>query len=176
MLFRLLKLLAFQVGNLVSFNELAGQLGMNVRTVNRYIDLLEKSFIIYRLNSYSGNLRKEVVKKNKYYFYDNGIRNAVILQMNGLNDRNDKGALWENFVMSERMKKMHYQDVFYNRYFWRNYSGNEIDLLEEENGKLLAFEFKWKKTKVRLPNDFVRYYGNTGFEVIHPDNYPDFVL
>lgn len=175
-LFNLLKLLAFQVGNLVSLNELGSQLSMNVRTVRRYIDLLEKSFIIYHLNSYSSNLRKEIAKKNKYYFYDNGIRNAVILQMNALSDRNDLGALWENFVMTERIKKLHYEDVFYNCYFWRNYNGREIDLLEERNGKLNTFEFKWKKTKTGIPNDFVKKYGNTGFEIIHPGNYPDFVL
>jgi len=175
-LFKLLKLLAFQVGNLVSLNELGRQLSMNVRTVRRYIDLLEKSFIIYHLGSYSSNLRKEIAKKNKYYFYDNGIRNAVILQMNELSDRNDAGALWENFVMAERIKKLHYEDVFYNRFFWRNYNGSEIDLLEEKNGKLKAFEFKWKKTKAGIPNDFVNKYGNTGFEVIHPGNYLNFVL
>jgi predicted AAA+ superfamily ATPase len=175
-LFNLLKLLAFQVGNLVSLNELGSQLSMNVRTVRRYIDLLEKSFIIYHLSSYSSNLRKEIAKKNKYYFYDNGIRNAVILQMNALSDRNDLGALWENFVMTERIKKLHYEDVFYNRYFWRNYNGREIDLLEEKNGKLKAFEFKWKKTKAGIPNDFEKKYGNTSFEIIHPGNYLDFIL
>ncbi len=175
-LLKLLKLLAFQVGNLVSLNELGNQLSMNVRTVSRYIDLLEKSFIIYRLGPYSSNLRKEIAKKNKYYFYDNGIRNAVILQMNALSDRNDLGALWENFIMAERMKKLHYEDVFYNRYFWRNYNGREIDLLEEKNGKLMAFEFKWNKTKAGIPNDFIKKYGSTRFEVIHPGNYLDFVL
>jgi len=175
-LFKLLKLLAFQVGNLASLNELGSQLSMNVRTVRRYIDLLEKSFIIYHLGSYSSNLRKEIAKKNKYYFYDNGIRNAVILQMNELSDRSDAGALWENFGMAERIKKLHYEDVFYNRFFWRNYNGREIDLLEEKNGKLKAFEFKWKKTKAGIPNDFVNKYGNIGFEIIHPGNYLDFVL
>lgn len=175
-LFKLLKLLAFQVGNLVSLNELGSQLSMNVRTVRRYIDLLEKSFIIYHLGSYSSNLRKEIAKKNKYYFYDNGIRNAVILQMNALSDRSDAGALWENFVMAERIKKLHYEEVFYNRFFWRNYNGREIDLLEEKNGKLKAFEFKWKKTKTGIPNDFVKKYGNTDFEIIHPGNYLDFIL
>jgi predicted AAA+ superfamily ATPase len=174
--FNLLKLLAFQVGNTVSLNELGRQLSLNVRTVRHYIDLLEKSFIIYHLGSFSSNLRKEIAKKNKYYFYDNGIRNAVILQMNGLADRNDTGALWENFVLAERIKKLHYEDVFYNRYFWRNYNGQEIDLLEEKNGKLKAFEFKWKKTKTGIPNDFEKKYGNAGFEIIHPGNYLDFIL
>ena len=165
-----------EVGNLVSLNELGSQLSMNVRTVRRYIDLLEKSFIIYHLGSYSSNLRKEIAKKNKYYFYDNGIRNAVVLQMNALSDRSDAGALWGNFVMAERIKKLHYEEVFYNRFFWRNYNGREIDLLEEKNGKLKAFEFKWKKTKTGIPNDFVKKHGNTGFEIIHPGNYLNFVL
>lgn len=176
LLFKLLKLLAFQVGNIVSLNEIARQLGINVKTVGRYIDLLEKSFVIYHVGSFSGNLRKEIVKKNKYYFYDNGIRNAVILQMNGLEDRNDIGALWENFLMTERIKKFNYEEVYYNCYFWRNYHGNEIDLLEEHNGTLNAYELKWKKTKAGIPNDFVKKYGNPGFAIIHSANYPDFVL
>ncbi len=173
---KLLKLLAFQVGNVVSLNEIARQLGINVKTVERYIDLLEKSFVIYHLGSFSSNLRKEITKKNKYYFYDNGIRNAVILQMNGLGDRNDVGALWENFTMSERIKKFSCEEVYYSRYFWRNYHGSEIDLLEEYNGQLNAYEFKWKKTKTHIPNDFVKKYGNVEFTVIHSGNYPDFVL
>ncbi len=176
LLFKLLKLLAFQVGNIVSLNEIARQLGINVKTVGRYIDLLEKSFVIYHVGAFSGNLRKEIVKKNKYYFYDNGIRNAVILQMNGLEDRNDIGALWENFIMTERIKKFNYEEVYYNCYFWRNYHGNEIDLLEEHNGILNTCEFKWKKTKAVLPNDFIKKYGNPDFEVIHSGNYLDFVL
>ncbi len=173
---KLLKLLAFQVGNVVSLNEIARQLGINVKTVERYIDLLEKSFVIYHLGSFSSNLRKEIAKKNKYYFYDNGIRNAVILQMNGLGDRNDVGALWENFTMSERIKKFSCEEVYYSRYFWRNYHSSEIDLLEEHNGQLNAYEFKWKKTKAHIPNDFVKKYGNVEFTVIHSGNYPDFVL
>lgn len=172
----LIKLLAFQVGNLVSFNELANKLGINIRTVSRYIDLLEKSYVIYRLSSYSKNLRNEISGKSKYYFYDNGIRNAIIKQFNEISLRNDIGALWENFIISERMKKLSYQRLIYNRYFWRNYNQQEIDLIEEVNGELKAYEIKWSKKKTKVPANFTKQYGETGFSIIHRGNYLDFVL
>ncbi len=175
-LFNLLKLLAFQIGSPVSVSELAKQLGINVKTVSRYLDLLEKSFIIFPLSSYSGNLRKEISKKSKYYFVDNGVRNGVIMQFNTIKNRNDIGQLWENFIISERIKKLSYERTFYNRYFWRNYNQQEIDLLEEYNGVLNTYEIKWGKAKTSLPGDFERKYGKCNYTVINRDNYPEFIL
>jgi predicted AAA+ superfamily ATPase len=172
----LIKLLAFQVGNLVSFNELANTLGINLRTVSKYIDLLEKSYVIFRLSGFSNNLRNEISAKSKYYFFDNGIRNAVIKQFNEISLRNDIGALWENFIISERMKKLSYQRLIYNRYFWRNYNHQEIDLLEEANGEIRAYEFKWTNKKIKIPANFTKKYGETIFSVIHRENYLDFIL
>ncbi len=176
-LFDLLKLLAFQVGNLVSLTELATQLKINVRTVERYLDLLEKNFIILRLGGFSRNLRKEIVKKNKYYFWDNGIRNAIISQFNPLDLRNDHGALWENFLVIERMKKRAYKNIYCNNYYWRTHSGQEIDLVEERDGKLFTYEFKWSELdkKIILPSDWQKNYSNSTYEVITPKNYLDFI-
>ena len=170
-LLSLLKLLAFQVGQLVSMNELAGQLAIDIKTVGRYLDLLEKSFIIKAVGGFSRNLRKEISKKNKYYFLDNGIRNAVILQFNDIADRNDIGALWENFIFTERLKKRAYESIYGYVYFWRTYQGDEIDLVEERDGKLYGYEIKWGKTNVKVP---ARWTG-TEFKIINRDNYLDFI-
>lgn len=176
-LFDLLKLLAFQIGNEVSLNELAKQLGIDVKTVQRYIDLLEKSFVIVRLGAFSRNLRKEIAKKQKYYFFDLGIRNAIIAQFNKLDQRNDIGGLWENFIIMERLKKRSYHHVYSNSYFWRTYAGHEIDLIEERDGQLFAYECKWSKTKqVHVPKDWKTAYPGSHFEVIHQDNYLEFIL
>lgn len=177
-LFDLLKLLAFQVGNLVSLTELATQLKINIRTVERYIDLLEKNFIILRLGGFSRNLRKEIVKKNKYYFCDNGIRNAIISQFNPIDLRNDIGALWENFLIVERIKKRTYKNIYANSYYWRTHDGKEIDLIEEREGKLFTYEFKWGEfdKKIDLPVDWEKNYINSPFEVITPKNYLDFIV
>jgi len=173
----LLKLMAFQVGSELAFKELATQLGVDVKTVKRYLDLLEKAFIIYRLNGFSRNLRQEVVNKSKYYFLDNGIRNAIIAQFNGLDQRNDMGALWENFLVIERLKTRTYHPLYANTYFWRTYQQQEIDLIEEHDGKLFGFEFKWSSKKiVRAPSLWTETYQNSEFRVIHPDNYLEFVL
>ena len=173
----LLKLLAFQVGSEVSITELATQLGVDVKTVKRYLDLLEKAFVIYRLNGFSRNLRQEVTNKSKYYFLDNGIRNAVIAQFNGLDQRNDLGALWENFMMVERLKVRAYRPLHANIYFWRTYQQQEIDLIEEHSGRLYGYEFKWLQNKVvRPPSLWIETYKNAEFQVIHPDNYMEFVL
>jgi len=173
----LLKLLAFQVGSQVAITELATQLGVDVKTVKRYLDLLEKAFVIYRMNGFSRNLRQEVVNKSKYYFLDNGIRNALIAQFNGLDQRNDLGALWENFMVIERLKYRTYQSLYANIYFWRTYHQQEIDLIEEHSGKLHGYEFKWSQKKVvRPPSIWVETYPNSDFHVIHPDNYLEFVL
>lgn len=172
----LLKLLAFQIGSEVSLNELGRQLGMDVKTASRYLDLLEKSFIIVRLGSLSRNLRKEISKKQKYYFVDNGIRNAVISQFNALSDKNDAGQLWENFIFSERMKKRSYNDIYGNVYFWRTYNQKEIDFVEEKDGELKGYECKWSaKKKIKAPKEWVKNYPNSSFSVITPDNYLEFI-
>jgi len=172
----LLKLLAFQIGSEVSLNELATQLGVDAKTVARYLDLLEKTFVITKLGGYSGNLRKEVVKKYKYYFLDNGVRNAVISQFNNLEDRNDIGQLWENFIVIERLKKLSYDNIYGNRYFWRTYDQKEIDLVEERDGKLFGYEIRWGLKKVKNPDEFLKTYKNTSFKVVNPDNYLDLIV
>jgi predicted AAA+ superfamily ATPase len=175
-LLHLLKLLAFQVGNLVSMNELAGQLSVNIKTVARYLDLLEKSFVIKPVGGFSRNLRKEITKKMKYYFFDNGIRNAVIMQFNGLEDRNDTGQLWENFICSERLKKLAYEGVYGYSYFWRTYDGKEIDLVEEWDGRLFGYEIKWTKAGKYPPKGWLETYENAEYQVINRNNYLDFIL
>jgi len=176
LLLDLLKLLAFQIGNQVSLNELAIQLRIDIKTIGRYLDLLEKTFVITRLGGFSRNLRKEVVSKNKYYFFDNGIRNAVISQFNSLDKRNDIGQLWENFVLIERLKKRSYRQMYGAWYFWRIYGGKEIDLVEERDGRLCGFECKWSKLKtVKAPKEWKTAYPQAAFSLITPENYLDFV-
>ncbi|MCP4652894.1 MAG: ATP-binding protein [Candidatus Omnitrophica bacterium] len=171
----LVRLLAFQIGNEVSLSEIAKQLGIDYKTVGRYLDLLEKSFIIYNLRGFSRNLRSEIIKKSKYYFIDNGIRNAIISNFNSLELRNDIGALWENFLFIERLKKRTYKNIYANNYFWRTWTQKEIDLVEERDGKLFAFEFKWGKTRVKPPKDWVQAYPESEFMVINQENYLDFI-
>jgi len=172
----LIKLLAFQIGQEVSIHELAQNIGLNVRTVERYLYLLEKGFVIYRLGAYSKNLRSEITKKSKYYFYDNGIRNGIILQFNALDMRNDTGQLWENFLVSERLKYLHYSRLVANRYFWRNYRQKEIDYIEEINNQLQVYEFKWGKKKASLPAEFGKAYDVEELKTISRDNYLDFIM
>jgi len=169
----LLKSLAFQVGNLVSLNELSQQVGLDVKTVDRYLDLLEKGFVIKRVGGFSRNLRNEITNKSKYYFLDNGIRNALISQFNSLDKRDDIGALFENFLIMDKMKN---NNVVSNYYFWRNYEGKEIDLIEEKEGSLYAYEFKWNKSRVEPPKNFINGYKNSKFKVINKDNYLDFLI
>lgn len=171
----LLKLLAFQIGRDVSLSELASNLGIDAKTVARYLDLLEKSFVIVTLSGFSRNLRKEISKSRRYFFFDNGIRNAVISNFNSLDLRDDVGALWENFVVMERLKKTHYERSFKNFYFWRTYDQKEIDLVEEADGKLAGFELKYSKRTVKKPKEFLSTYPGSTFEVIHHHNYLDFV-
>jgi len=175
-LLNLLKLLAFQVGNLVSMNELSGQLSIDIKTVARYLDLLEKSFVIKSVSGFSRNLRKEIAKKVKYFFLDNGIRNAVIMQFNGLQDRNDAGQLWENFIYCERLKKLSYDNIHGYTYFWRTYDGKEIDLVEEREGKLFGYEMKWTKGREYPPKEWQEAYNNAEYQVINRDNYLDFII
>lgn len=168
----LLVLLAFQVGNEVSLNELAGQLGIDVKTVARYLDLFEKSFVLYNLRGFSRNLRNEVTSKSKYYFYDTGVRNAVIGNLNPLSLRNDVGALWENFMVLERLKTRSYTNILARDYFWRTWEQKEIDLIEDRGGKLHTYEFKWApKKSATPPNVFVEAYPGSEFSVIHKDNF-----
>jgi predicted AAA+ superfamily ATPase len=172
----LLRMLAFQIGSEVSLNELSNGLGVDVKTVGRYIDLLEKSFIIISLGGFSRNLRNEITSKKKYYFLDNGIRNAVINAFNPLSTRNDTGALWENFIIIERLKKKTYQRIYSNDYFWRTYSKQEIDLIEERDGKLFPFEIKWKKQTYKPPTEWVNNYPDDKVTLITRENYLKFVL
>lgn len=173
----LLKLLAFQVGSEVSVNEIGTQLGMDNKTIQRYLDLLEKAFVIVRLGGFSRNLRSEITSKAKYYFMDNGIRNSLIAQFNSLSQRNDVGQLWENFIFMERLKHRMYQSIYANMYFWRTYDQQEIDLVEERDGLLHGYEAKWSMKKaVNAPKIWGGAYPNATFTVITPENYQDFIL
>lgn len=173
----LLRLIAFQIGNEVSLDELAINLkGISRNTIESYLDLLSKVFIIYPVKGFSRNLRKEISKSNRWYFYDNGIRNALIRNYNPLNLRNDQGQLWENYLMAERMKVNAYLKRRVNTYFWRTYDQQEIDLIEESGIDLSAFEFKWKMNKVKIPAAWKNNYPSATFEVIHNENYLNFVL
>jgi len=173
----LLKLIAFQIGNEVSLNELSGALGIAKQTVDRYLSLLAKSFIIIKVGGYSSNLRKEITKTSRYYFWDNGVRNALINNFNDPSTRMDMGMLWENFCFIERLKKQSYQKLYSNNYFWRTYDRQEIDLIEDRGGKLHGFEFKWNsKKKVKAPKAFIESYPNAQFECITPENFLGFVL
>jgi len=173
---KLLQALAFQIGNQVSYNELAQIVGINSVTIENYIDLLEKTFIIFRLNSFSRNLRNELKKSKKIYFFDNGIRNALINNFNLLELRNDTGALWENYLMSERYKFTGYHQIYTNRYFWRTKNQQEIDYIEERDGKLYAFEFKWNANrKYKFPKKFLESYPNNKTNIITPENYFKFI-
>ncbi len=174
-IFDLLRLVAFQIGSEVSTNELGRSLGIDKNTVAQYLDLLEKSFILFRLSGFSRNLRKEVYKMDKYYFYDLGVRNSLIANFNPPNMRNDVGQLWENFILMERIKRNHYNNQYANYYFWRTYDKKEIDLIEEHSGKLYGYEFKWKENKVKPPKDWLETYDNASYEVINKENYIDFL-
>ncbi|MBX2904927.1 MAG: ATP-binding protein [Taibaiella sp.] len=175
-LYKLLQMLAHQVGSQVSTVELGNRLQINKLTVERYLDLLTKVFVIYPLSGYSSNLRKEVTKSKKWYFYDNGIRNALINNFDALHKRNDIGQLWEQYVMSERMKYNAYRKHKAQYYFWRTYDGQEIDLLELKNGKIQAIECKWQSSKkVKVPAAFEKAYPDADFNVIDKNNYLDWI-
>lgn len=170
----LLRLLAFQVGSEVSLSELGQKVGLDYKTVGRYLDLLEKSFVIFTLRGFSRNLRNEMTKKAKYYFFDTGIRNALIANFNGPALRNDVGQLWENFLLMERIKRQAYDMAPVNYYFWRTWQAHEIDLIEEREGRLFAYEFKWTG-KGREPKKFRGAYPEAEFEVVNRKNYQRFV-
>ena len=173
----LLRLIALQIGYEVSIDELAKNLkGISRNTIESYLDLLTKVFIIYPVRGFSRNLRKEISKSNRWYFYDNGIRNALIRNYNPLSMRSDAGQLWENYLMSERMKVNHYLKRRVNSYFWRTYDQQEIDLVEEKAEELFAFEFKWNKNTTRIPAAWRKTYTDSTFELIHKGNYLPFIL
>jgi hypothetical protein len=161
----------------VSLSELSRALGIAKQTVERYLSLLEKSFIILKVGGFSSNLRKEITKTSRYYFWDNGVRNALINNFNEPSSRMDMGMLWENFCFIERIKKQNYQKLYSNNYFWRTYDRQEIDLIEERDGKLFGFEFKWNsKKKIKPPKAFIEAYSNAHFECITPENFLEFAL
>ena len=170
----LLKLVAFQIGKQVSLNELSSNLGIAKQTVERYLDLLEKAFVIKKVTGFSINLRKDIQKTARYYFFDNGIRNAVINNFNDLTTRNDIGQLWENFLFIERLKRQHYKQIHTNNYFWRTYDRKEIDLVEERGGQLYGYEFKWTGKK-KVPRLWLETYDNASFETISRDNFLEFI-
>ena len=174
-LFDLLRLLAFQVGSEVSLSELGTQLSIDAKTVARYLDLLEKAFVLFNLRGYAGNLRKEIVKKSKYYFFDNGIRNTIISNVNPINLRDDQGKLWENFLVIERKKMQAYRDMLSNNYFWRTWEKDELDWLEEREGALFGFEYKYSAQKKKLSKKFLEAYPHATIEVITRENYLPFV-
>jgi hypothetical protein len=176
-LVKLLQALAFQVGSQVSYHELAQVCGLDGKTIEKYMMLLEQSYIIFRLTSFSRNLRNELKKSRKIYFYDNGIRNALIANFNQIENRTDIGALWENYLVSERVKYLAYQQKWVNHWYWRTTEQQEIDYLEEENGKLTAYEFKWNPTaKVSIPNAFKQSYPLAEINIIHRENFYEFLV
>jgi predicted AAA+ superfamily ATPase len=174
---KLLQALAFQVGSQVSYSELGQICGLDNKTVEKYIMLLEQAFVIFRLHSFSRNLRNELKFSKKIYFYDNGIRNALISNFNSLEFRQDVGALWENFLMAERMKRNNYAKHYTQIYFWRTLAQKEIDYIEEYNGNIYAYEFKWNPKKTtKIPSHFTAAYPNAQFQCITPDNYWEFIM
>lgn len=178
-LIRLVQALAHQIGDQVSYNEIGQLVGLDPKTVERYVDVLEKCYIVFRIGSFSRNLRNELKMSRKIYFWDLGIRNAVIANFQQVENRADTGALWENFTISERLKRHCMQDDFVNTWFWRTQQQKEIDLIEEADGLLSAFEFKWnpgKAQRTKVPDSFARAYPDAVFTVVSPDDIDDFLL
>jgi hypothetical protein len=172
---RLLRALALQVGNEVSFAELAETVGANKQTVTNYVRILEHAFIVFRLGSFARNLRNELKKKSKIYFYDVGVRNALVNNFNALSFRQDTGALWENYLMVERMKWNHNSQRFPSSYFWRTFTGKEIDYIEEEGGTISGFEFKWRKDEAVRPKEFAAAYPGSSVALVNRENFQGFV-
>lgn len=176
-LLKLLQAIAYQLGSQVSYSELGQICGMDSKTVEKYISLLEQTFIVFRLSSFSRNLRNELKNSKKIYFYDNGIRNALIANFSQVETRTDVGALWENFLISERIKFLHYSNAWTNYWFWRTKEQKEIDFIEESDGLIKAYEFKWNPdAKYKKPSLFLDNYAGSSFEVIHRDNVETFLL
>ncbi|MFH1188416.1 MAG: ATP-binding protein [bacterium] len=176
LLLDIVKCLAFQIGKEVSFNEIARTVRSDIKTVQRYVDTLEKMFVVKKVRGFSGNLRNEISKKVKFYFYDNGVRNAVIAQFNGLHLRNDVGQLWENFIFMELLKKETIEQGLSSFYFWRTHTGQEIDIIKETAGTLSAIECKWSNDQVNVPVLWKKNYNDSTFIVIHKNNYLTYLL
>ena len=174
-IFNLLRLVAFQIGGEVSLQELGKQLGISKNTVEKYLDLLNKVFILHKVEGFSRNLRKEITKNSRWYFLDNGIRNAVIANFNPVHARNDIGSLWENYMISERLKYQSYKRISSNNYFWRTYEQQEIDWVEERDGSLFGYEFKWKEDKVKIPTQWKSAYPDAFFELINVNNFNEWL-
>jgi len=172
----ILTMLSFQIGSEISLTEIGSKIGLHKDTVAKYLNLLEKVFIIKKVRGFSRNLRNEMTKNSKYYFYDNGIRNAVINNFNAFKYRNDVGQLWENYIIGERIKKQKYSNEVTNNYFWRTYSKKEIDWIEEKDGFLKAFEIKYGKDDVKIPSDWKKAYPDSEFSVINRENFLDFIV
>ena len=172
---RLLQLMAFQVGKEVSYTELGTSLGMSKNTIERYLDLLEKAFVILKLSGFSRNLRSEITKNSRYYFLDNGVRNALINNFNALELRNDSGELWENYLVIERLKRQEYLQEQSSNYFWRTYSQKEIDLVEEREGKLFGYEMKWGAAQTKPPKEWLAAYPNASWQLINRQNYLELI-
>jgi len=172
---RLLQLLAFQIGKEVSYNELGTKLSISKNTVERYLDLLEKAFVIFKLSGYGKNLRKEITKNPRYYFIDIGIRNALINNFNPLNLRNDIGMIWENYLISERIKMQEYLNKPANNFFWRTYDQKEIDMVEQKKGKLYGYEIKWSDKKGKKPKEWNKVYKKSEYKTINKNNYLEFI-
>lgn len=172
---RLLQLMAFQVGKEVSYTELGSSLGMSKNTIERYLDLLEKAFVIQKLAGFSRNLRSEITKNSRYYFLDNGVRNALINNFNVLELRNDSGELWENYLVIERLKRQEYLLEQANNYFWRTYTQKEIDLVEEREGKLFGYEMKWGAAQAKPPKEWLEAYPNASWQLINRQNYLELI-
>ena len=175
LLLKMLQLIAFQIGNEVSIHELSVKLEVSTKLVSKYIDLLEKAFVIFRLEALSRNPRNEIGKKKKIYFYDLGIRNILIQRTSPIEIRDDVGFLWENFCVIERKKKLQYKEQFVNQYFWRSKHGSEVDYVEESEGKIVGYEFKWSKNKKRIPELFAKNY-NADVMAITKDNFDEFII
>lgn len=178
MLYKLLTALASQIGGEISINQISNIVGLNNRTVEKYIDILEKCHIVFRLGSFSRNIRTELSKSKKIYFYDLGVRNAVLNNFSPLDKRSDIGSMWENFFIAERIKYNQYNDRYVNSYFWRTTDKQEIDYIEEYNGELHLFEMKWNnnKSNTKVSNLFVKTYNPSETNIITPANYLDFLI
>ena len=174
-IFNLLRMIAFQIGSEVSLQELGTQLAISKNTVEKYLDLLSKVFILHKVEGFSRNSRKEITKNSRWYFLDNGIRNAIIANFNPVEARNDIGQLWENYMISERIKHQEYSRISSNNYFWRTYGQQEIDWVEERDGGLFGYEFKWKESKSKIPSQWTKAYPDAKFEIVNNENYKEWI-
>lgn len=172
----LLQIIAFRTGSEISLENIGRELQISKNTVEKYLDLFSKVFIIYAVSGFSRNRDNEITKMKKWYFVDNGIRNAIINSFNNLNMRQDVGQLWENYLNSERIKSLHYKKSYVHYYFWRTHTKQEIDRIEEKDGKIAAFEYKYGKMKTKIPTEFAKSYPDASFEIINQENYLDYIL